>query len=381
MPSKPEIYLDSNATTPALPEIAHAVTEALMEGFGNPSSAHARGDLARRRLQRARETVAGFLGAEPEQLVLVSGGTEGNNAVLGGVPASTLVTTAVEHPSVLRPIAAAAARGATVVELGVDRSGLIALSALEKALRAATRALVSVQWASGETGVVQPIEEIAAICRRHGALLHVDAAQAVGRLSIDLRRLSIDFLTFSGHKLHAPPGIGVLFVRAPGAMTPWLFGGGQEQGLRSGTENLPGALGLAAAIDHRASHFAEARRAMRQLRDTLEREVLAAVPDVEVNGGGAPRLGNTSNLRFAGIDGQALLATLDRAGIRCSQASACSSRRPEPSYVLRAMGLSEDEAFASLRFSVSVLNTADEIDRAVKAIRAAVARLRSVLLV
>jgi cysteine desulfurase len=374
MPPKAEIYLDSNATTPALPEVSRAVTEALMEGFGNPSSAHARGDLARRRLQRARETVASFLGAEPEQLVLVSGGTEGNNAVLGGAPASTLITTAVEHPSVLRPIAAAAARGATVVELGVDRSGLIALSALEEAMRVATRALVSVQWASSETGVVQPIEEIAAICRRHGALLHVDAAQAVGRLSID-------FLTFSGHKLHAPPGIGVLFVRVPGAMAPWLLGGGQEQGLRSGTENLAGALGLAAAIEHRASRFAEALRALRQLRDALEREVLAAVPGVEVNGGGAPRLGNTSNLRFTGVDGQALLAALDRAGIRCSQASACSSRRPEPSYVLRAMGLSEDEAFASLRFSVSVLNTEDEIDGAVKAIKAAAAQLRSVLLV
>jgi cysteine desulfurase len=196
MPSEAEIYLDSNATTPALAEVAHAVMEALMEGFGNPSSAHARGDLARRRLQRARETVAGFLDAEPGQLVLVSGGTEGNNAVLGGAPASTIITTAVEHPSVLRPIAAAAARGTTVVELGVDCSGLIALSTLEEALRAATGALVSVQWASGETGVVQPIEDIAAICRRHGALLHVDAAQAVGRLSIDLRRFSIDFLTF-----------------------------------------------------------------------------------------------------------------------------------------------------------------------------------------
>jgi cysteine desulfurase len=381
MPPEAEIYLDNNATTPALPEVVRTVTEALMEGFGNPSSAHARGDLARCQLQRARETVAGFLGAEPEQLVFVSSGTEGNNAVLGGVRVSTLITTAVEHPSVLSPIAAAAGRGAAVVELGVDCSGLIALSALEAALRAASRVLVSVQWASGETGVVQPIEEIAAICRRHGALLHVDAAQAVGRLPIDLRRISINFLTFSGHKLHAPPGIGVLFVRAPGAMAPWLLGGGQEQGLRSGTENLPGVLGLAAAIEHRASRFAEALRSMRQLRDALEREVLASVPDVKVNGGGAPRLGNTSNLRFAGVEGQALLAALDRAAIRCSQASACSSRRPEPSYVLRAMGLSGDEAFASLRFSVSILNTADEMDRAVKTIQAAVARLRSVVLV
>ena len=176
--------------------------------------------MARRRLQRARETVAGFLGAEPEQLAFVSSGTEGNNAVLGGVCVSTLITTVVEHPSVLSPIAAAAARGAAVVEFGVDHSGLIALSVLEAALRGTRRALVSVQWASGETGVVQPIEQIAAICRHYGALLHVDAAQAVGRLPIDLRHLSIDFLTFSGHKLHGPPGVGALFVRAPGEMAP-----------------------------------------------------------------------------------------------------------------------------------------------------------------
>lgn len=374
-----EVYLDNNAATAALAPVARVVADALIEGFGNPSSPHGRGDAAQRRLERARGIVADLLGAEPEQIVFVSGGTEANNAVLALRP-SLLITSAVEHASILAPARRLAAEGCRVVVIDVDHAGCVRLGALEEALRARAEAgacLVSIQWTNSETGVVQPVEEIARLCRRHGALFHTDAAQAVGRLPMDLQHLSADFLTFSGHKLHAPPGTGALFVRRPGSFAPFILGGGQEAGLRSGTPNLPGILGLAVAVEERARDLPNAIARLTGLRDAFEAGILAVVPDVVINGASAERVGNTSNLRFAGIDGQALLAALDRAGLRCSQASACSSGRPEPSHVLRAMGLTEGEAYASLRFSFSLLNTMSDVDFAVAAIRDAVARLRA----
>ncbi|MBI2570974.1 MAG: aminotransferase class V-fold PLP-dependent enzyme [Candidatus Schekmanbacteria bacterium] len=238
--------------------------------------------------------------------------------------------------------------------------------------------LLSVQWVCGETGVVQPLARLAAIAHRSGASLHVDAAQAVGRLPIDLAAFpGIDFLTFSGHKLHGPLGTGVLYAREPRSLTPLLLGGEQERGVRSGTENLPGIVGLALACELRRRGLPEAIARMRHLRDRFEARVIGEVVGAAVNGAGAPRVGNTSNLRFLGLDGQALLAQLDRRGIACSQGSACSSRRPQPSHVLRAMGLSEDEAFSSLRFSFSVLNTNEDVERAACAIKDATAQLRA----
>jgi len=369
------VYLDNSASTAALPEVVAVVAAAMAEA-GNAASAHRRGAELREGIAEARATVAAFLGAVPEQIVFTSGGTEGNNAVLKGGRFARIITSAVEHPSILAPIRRMAEAGAALAVLPVDGRGLIDLDALLGELRAAGPTLVALQWVNGETGIIQPVETIAGLCREHGATLHVDAAQAVGRLPLDLANMAIDSLAFSGHKLHGPHGTGVLFLRRPG-LPPLLDGGGQEAGLRSGTLNAPGILGLAEALRRRAAGFDEANRHMAHLRNSFEAAILENVPEVTVNGEGAPRVANTSNLRFAGVDGQALLAQLDRAGVMASQGSACTSLKPEPPAALRAMGLSEEAAFASVRFSFSVLNRAEEAERAAMAVAEAVPRLRA----
>lgn len=378
-----EVYLDNNASTQPLDAVVEAVASTMRELFGNPSSAHSRGSVARHKLIEARETVASFLGAKADQIIFTSGGTEGNNTVLFGVlrsdVANRLVTTVVEHASVLRPAEEIKASGTDVVYLPVDGDGRIDCNFLEETLSAPPSTLISIQWVNSETGVIQPIEDIAKLVRTYDALLHIDAAQAVGRLPININSIHVDFLTFSGHKLHGPLGTGVLYIRDPRYIKPLLFGGGQENGWRAGTENLPGIVGLAQACEVRANELTEAINKMQKLRDRFEKQILANIPDVTVNGASAPRVCNTTNIRFSGLDGQALLARLDRLGVFCSQASACSSHRPEPSHVLRAMGLSEEDAFASLRFSFSVLNTEQEVERAVKAIRDSAERLRAIL--
>lgn len=376
-----EIYLDNNASAPPLPPVIETVISAMRQDFGNPSAIHRRGALARRRLAAAREAVAALLGADPAQVFFNSGGTEGNNTVLSSViqqrTAERVVTTPVEHDSVLRPAQGLSDTGTQLVHLSIDSAGRILWPKLHEALANPSPTLLSVQWVNGETGVIQPIDEIAAIAHARGALFHVDAAQAVGRLPIDLGAIHVDYLTLSGHKLHGPLGTGVVYVREPRRFVRILHGGGQEGGHRSGTENLPGILGLACACDLRRFTLAEAVAHIGALRDHFEDAVRSSIPNVRVNGSDAPRVCNTSNICFAGVDGQALLAHLDRAGILCSQASACSSRRPEPSHVLRAMGLSEEEAFSSLRFSLSILNTLAEVDRAVETVEGVVQRLRN----
>lgn len=368
------VYLDNNATTPPLPEVGAAVVEALTEGFGNPSSPTMRGALALARVVAARDAVAALIGAHPESILFTSGCTEGNNAVLRLARSGPrrLVTTAFEHASVTE---VARALGAEAVDVAVLRGqqGRIDVAQLREALTRPT-ALVSVQWANSETGVIQPIEAIAEVCREAEVPLHVDAAQAVGRLPIDLAKTPIDFLTFSGHKLHAPPGIGVVFARDPQRLPQLLFGGEQQYGRRAGTENLPGIAGLRAACAHRIEGFESTVAQMSRLRDTFEARVIAEVPGCEVNGTSQPRVCNTSNIRFP-VDGQALTALLGASGIACSQTSACSSHSPEPSKVLTAMGLSRDEAFSSVRFSFSAMNTDEDVEQALEAIQAAYTRL------
>jgi cysteine desulfurase len=380
MVSSEGAYFDNNASTPPLPEVVEAVCVAMGDGYGNPSSIHHRGLHAQRRLAFARGEVAATLGARTDQIRFTSGGTEGNNIVLKSGRFRRIITTAIEHPSVLRPAERAAAQGVELVVLPVDADGLVDLDSLHRAIRERPEDLASIQWANSETGVLQPIADVATLCREHGVAVHVDAAQAVGRVPVGLGELPIDFLTFSGHKLHGPPGTGVLFVREAG-LPPLLDGGGQEAGLRSGTENVPGIVGLAAALERRAAGLDRAIAHMRHLRDRFEALMLEAVPGVAINGATAPRVVNTSNLRFSGIDGQALVARLDQSGVLCSQTSACSSHRPEPSHVLTAMGLSEQEAFASVRFSFSVLNVEPEVEQAVSSIREVVGRLRAFMLV
>lgn len=375
------VHLDANANAPATAAVKAAVLRAMDEG-ANPSSAHASGEAARAILEQARDAVAALCdGVFPEDVVFTSGCTEANNLVVATAKAAsaTLITSSVEHPSLLRPADALRAAGSEVVILPVHRTGAVDLAALEAALNAAVGpVVVSIQAANSETGVMQPLAAIAElVADRPDVLFHSDAAQAFGKVGLALRTgRGPDVLTVSGHKLHAPMGVGALLLReGEDRLRPLLMGGDQERGLRAGTQCVPLIAGFGAACAERSGAMAVQVNHMRSLRDRLEAGVQAALPQVIVNGADAPRLPNTSNLRFPGLDAMALIAHLDAEGVLASQGSACHSRRPEPSPVLIAMGLSEAEAFASVRFSVSPLNTEAEIDRAVDIIASACARL------
>lgn len=369
------IYLDHNATTRSLPEVVDVVARTMTETWANPSSAHWLGGEARIALEKARDGICELVGgAMPEGVVFTSGGTEANNIVfLGGDPVPTwrcVITSRVEHASVLRPAEALGRRGCRLVVINVSDGGLLDPEALRHAAAAAPPGplLVSVQWANSETGVIQPMAELVAAVRaaRPDALIHSDAAQAVGRIRLDLSAVGVHAVSFSGNKLHGPHGTGALVLADPdeGRVAPLVRGGGQERGLRSGTHNLPGAAGLGLAASIRARSFDEAAARMRAARDAFEAELAALATGAEVNGVGAPRLPNTSSIRFPGHDSLELVARLDALGVACSQGSACSSGKPEPSHVLRAMGLSEADAFSSVRFSFSALNTVEEARRA-----------------
>lgn len=373
------IYLDNNATTRTLPDVIEAVVRVLGEDFANPSSPHGRGAYGKRLIAIAREQVAGLLGCDSGSVIFNSGATEGNNAVIGMARQAGLrvVCCAGDHASILETARRTAADDAATAVVGLDSSGLVDLAELEVVLADGRPSLLALHWVNGETGVIQPVAQIVEKGRSHAAVILVDAAQAVGRLPIDAAALDVDYLTFSGHKLHAPQGTGALLTK-PGTRPPTLlFGGGQERGYRAGTENLPGIVGLGIACEARRQHLAGDIFRMAALRDRFEHAVLARCDGAVVNGS-ASRVPNTSNLRFSGVDGQALVAQLDSRGIACSQASACSSHRPEPSAVLRAMGLSEEEAFQSVRFSFSILNTDDEVDGAVEIVQSVVQHLRLV---
>ena len=372
-----EIYLDSNATTRPLPAAMEAIANAMADGYGNPSSPHSRGAAARSALARSREAIAAFAGGAPEELVLTSGGTESNNLVFSSlakrIGRPRVAVSAAEHPSVMMPAETVAMGRLTILPLRGD--GTLDLEALSAELDEGLD-LVSVQWASGETGVVQPIVEVARLCRAKGVPLHSDAAQAFGRVPLRLNESGVNLATLSAHKMHGPVGVGALWARGKGLLTAAMFGGGQQGGMRSGTENVPGAAGFAAACSARAQRLDDDVKGMAELRDSFERAVLGRTPDAVVNGVVAERLCNTSSIRFEGVDGQALVAQLDRAGIMCSQTSACSSGRPEPSATLLAMGLSEAEAWSTVRFSFSVENTASEAAEAAREVAEAVTRLR-----
>jgi cysteine desulfurase len=379
------IYLDHNATTRPLPEVVDLVARTMAETWANPSSAHWLGSEARAVLEAARDGICElFRGAYPEGTRFTSGATEANNTVLlGGEPNSAwrcVITSAVEHASVLRPAEALARRACRLRLLRVGRDGLIDPDELRRAAIEAPVGplLVSVQWANSETGVIQPIVELVKALRsvRPDAFVHCDVAQAVGRMPVDLAASGVDALAFSGHKIHGPHGTGALVLADPdeGRISPLLLGGGQEHGFRSGTHNLPGIAGLGLAAAMRARSLDVAAAHMRSVREAFEEELAALVPEAVVNGASAPRLPNTSSVRFPGGDGMEIVARLDALGVACSQGSACSSGKPEPSHVLRAMGLSEADAYSSVRFSFSTLNTTDEALRAARAVARALGK-------
>jgi len=374
------IHLDANANSPVTTTVRAAILEAL--DCGNPSSVHAGGEDGRQILAAARDAVAELAdGLFPEDVVFTSGCTEANNLIVASAKLAnaTFVTSSVEHPSIARPAAAYATDGGAVVSLPVARSGLIDLLALQGALQSAQGPVfLSIQAANSETGVLQPIETIAGLAAQHpNVLFHSDAAQCFGKSVLRVGRgQGPDVLSVSGHKVHAPMGVGALLLReGEDRLRSLLLGGDQERGLRAGTQPLPLIAGFAAACAERSRNLAGDVARMQSLRNRLETGVRAALPSVIVNGGDAPRLPNTSNLQFPGLDAMALIAQLDAEGVLASQGSACHSRRPEPSPVLMAMGLSEADAFASVRFSVSPLNTEDEIDTAVEIIVCACHRL------
>jgi cysteine desulfurase len=382
------IYLDNNATTRPAEAVVEAMLPALRERFGNPSSLHAAGARAARDLVRARERVAAFLGADPAEIVFTSGGTEANGLAIRGALAAgkphgrrRIVTTAVEHPSVQATIERLRAAGecrASVVPVLPD--GRLDLAALGAALEPADDvALVSLMWANNETGLVFPVDDVGALCRERGVLFHSDAVQAAGKIKIGAASRPIDLLAISAHKIHGPKGAGALFVRRGTTLEPALAGGPQERGLRGGTENVPAIVGFAAACDlaTRASEGGAIER-MAALRDRLEERILAGVPRALRNGAARPRVAGTTSLRFAGVDGAALVLELSRRGIAASSGSACASGSLEPSPVLAAMGLSAEEARGALRLSLSRETTEAEVDLAAAAVVETVARLRTI---
>jgi cysteine desulfurase len=382
------IYMDANATTPLLPEVFEAMRPYWMEHYGNASSIHQQGQHARGAVEQARTSVARFLHCLNSEVVFTSGGTESDNLALFGVlsPESShgepvhLITTTIEHHAVLHAAESLAKNKVEVTFLLCNSQGLIEPEALKAAIRPNTR-LVSIMYANNETGVIQPIPELAEIAHAAGALFHTDAVQASGKLPLDLSSdgplKHVDLLTLSGHKIYAPKGIGVLFVRRNVRLAPMLHGGTHERQRRAGTENVTCIVGLGKATELASTWLAtDAPDKLTALRDRFEQGILSQIDETGVNGAGAPRVSNTSNLYFNHLEAEALVIALDLKGLSVSGGSACQSGAAEPSHVLTAMGLPPARARASIRFSLSRLTTEEEVDEALKIIPTAVARLR-----
>ncbi|MFN0104734.1 MAG: cysteine desulfurase family protein [Bryobacteraceae bacterium] len=357
-------YFDHNATTPVAPAVIDAMLPLLRDGFGNASSIHQPGQQAKQALERARRQTAAFLGCSPKEIVFTSGGTEADNLAILGVPSGHIVTTNIEHPAVL-----AACRGRDVTYLNADANGVIDPETLRDAIRPST-VLVSIMHANNELGTVQDIEALAHVVHEAGALFHSDGVQAAGKLPLNVKLL--DLYSISGHKLNAPKGIGALYVRQGVELTPRQFGGRHESGRRAGTENVPGAAALGAACELLPRDPAT----LAKLTQRLEKGILDRVPQTVVNGANAPRVPNTTNIRFAGIEGEAMVIALDLRGFAVSSGAACSSGAVEPSHVLIAIGLTRDEAKASIRFSLGLGNTVEQVDALIDAVAASAAHLR-----
>lgn len=383
VPCPRELYFDSNATAQPAPEAVEAMLPYLGSCFGNPSSGHRWGARAARAIEHARQQVAALIGADPAEICFTSGGTESNTLAIHGALScagekSHLITSATEHPAVLNTMRHLRAIGYEVTELPVDRDGLIDPADLSAALQPDATALVSLMWANNETGVIQPIETIAALCADAGVPLHTDAVQAAGKIPLDLaEHPGITYLTLTGHKLHGPPGAGALFHRRGAALDPCIRGGHQERGLRAGTENLPGIVGFGAACELARKYLATSNGATAALRDRLEARLQSHFPDIRINGGGAPRTPNTANVCFPGILGSTAVLLLDQEGVACSAGSACSTGQATASHVLLAMGLSEAEARASLRLSLSRYTTQDEVEALIEILQRVIPQVRA----
>lgn len=375
------IYLDNNATTKVDPEVVEAIMPYLTEYYGNPSSMHTFGGQLAKAVRTAREQVAALLGADESEIVFTSCGTEGDNAAIRAALLAQpekrhIITTQVEHPAVLNVCKQLETQGYSVTYLSVNRQGQLDLDELEASLTGNT-ALVTIMYANNETGTVFPIEQIGLRVKEKGAIFHVDAVQAVGKIPLNMKTSTVDMLTLSGHKIHAPKGIGALYVRRGVRFRPLLIGGHQERGRRAGTENVPGIVGLGKAAELELRQIETAIQKETRLRDRLEQTLLAKIPDCEVNGDITQRLPNTSNIGFKYIEGEAILLLLNKYGICASSGSACTSGSLEPSHVLRAMGLPYTTLHGSIRFSLCRYTTEAQIDKVIEVMPDIVARLRA----
>src|ERR1044071_8021782 len=375
-------YFDNNATTRIAPEVVEAMLPFLTERWGNPSSAYSFGSEVGKQVESARASAAALIHADPREVIFTSCGTERNNTAIRSAlmthPGKRhIVTTGVEHSANIRFCQHLQERGYDTTFLPVESDGSIDLHLLEKSIRPET-ALVSVMWANNETGVIFPIEEIAALCRSKGVLCHSDAVQVAGKLEIDVQALGVDLLSLSGHKFHAPKGIGLLYVRRRTKFQPYVIGGHQERDRRGGTENVPYMIGLGCAAELAVSRLDEEDRRVRALRDRLEGAILAGIPGTIRNGSRDQRLPNTSNIAFEGVEAEAILMMLDQAGICASSGSACTTGSLDPSHVLLAMGLSPERARSSLRFSLGIDNTDQDVDYLLQRRPGMIEKLRAV---
>ncbi|MDB6119485.1 MAG: hypothetical protein JWO08_3266 [Verrucomicrobiaceae bacterium] len=373
------IYLDSNATSPVDPQVVEAMLPCLREHFANPSASYRSARRVQKLVQAAREQVASLIGAASEEIVFTSGGTESNNTAIDSArmfwpDRKHLVIGATEHPSVLEPAKRWQAQGGTLTIVPVNSDGLIDLDALQQAVRPGKTAMVSVMWANNETGVIAPIEAIGHIAHAAGALMHTDAVQVVGKIATDVHALPIDYLSLSGHKFHAPKGVGALFISRRVRFHPLLLGGGQEGNRRSGTENVPGIVALGSAAEFMA---ATDHSAVSVLRDAFESGVCSALAETRLNGHPVQRLPGTTNLCFPGLSAVEMLILLDDRGVCCAAGSACHTANVHPSPVLAAMGFSAEHAASSLRFSFSRLNTLTEAKEAAEHVIAVARKLRA----
>jgi cysteine desulfurase len=372
------VYLDNNATTPVLPEVLDAMRPYYAEHFGNASSIHHHGQETRGAVERARESVATLLGCRPAEVVFTSGGTEADNLAIFGLVQSGdhVITSTIEHHAVLNSCKHLHEKGVEVTFLPVDGRGLVDPDDLRRALRPNTK-LVTIMFANNETGVIQPVEEFGKICAEADVYFHTDAVQAASKIPIRVKEIGCDLLSISGHKFNAPQGVGALYVRKGTTLDPLFFGGSHERSRRAGTENVPGIVGLGKAAELAVKALANGEDTeMASLRDRLERAILGSVESAGVNGAGAPRVPNTTNIYFDYIEGEALVITLDLKGLAVSTGAACSSGAIEPSHVLTAMGLLPDRARASIRFSLGKQNTSGDVDFATQLLPASVERLR-----
>jgi cysteine desulfurase len=372
------VYLDNNATTPVLPEVIEAMRPYFAEHFGNASSIHHHGQETRAAVERARESVAALLGCRPSEVVFTSGGTEGDNLAISGLTRAGdhIISSTIEHHAVLNSCKHLEAMGCEVSYVPVDGRGLVDPDDVRRALRPNTR-LITIMMANNETGVLQPVEEIGKIAAEADVYFHTDAVQAAGKVPIDVKRLGCDLLSISGHKLHAPQGVGAIYVGKGTVLQPMFYGGSHERSRRAGTENVPGIIGLGKAAELAREALERGDLAqMAAMRDRIEQTILSEIDATGVNGEGAPRVPNTTNIHFDYIEGEALVIALDLKGLAVSTGAACSSGAIEPSHVLTAMGLPPEIARASLRFSLGKQNTPDDIQFALDLVPQTVARLR-----